>query len=45
MDRFWSKLFFGKKIQKFYQFFSKNKNSKKVEFWPEIFFAYESENS
>ena len=51
-DRFWSKLSFCEKIVRFFFFekvlnLKKNKKkiSKKFEFWPEIFFAYESENS
>ena len=47
-DRSWSKLSFGeKKISKKFSTFSKKSKttfSKKCEFWPEIFFAYESEN-
>ena len=44
-DRSWSKLFLVKKISKFFLTFSKiskTKFSKKSEFCPEIFFAYES---
>ena len=48
-DRSWSKLSFHEKkfLKKFSTFSKKSKTkfSKKCEFWPEIFFAYESENS